>query len=106
MLKYDVEKVKFISINIDVKTFDRLIRITKKQGYTGVPSISTPIHLKEQLQEPNEFIRIKCHLYYLDFKVIEWKEQNNVIVIFFGELVDCNKGSMINRKVVYKKKGR
>lgn len=106
MLKYDVVKAKFLTINIDVKTFDRLIRITKKQGYTGIPSLEQPLHLKEKLEESNEFVRVKCHLYYLDFKVVQWVANEHTVTIVFGELIDCNKGSAINRKNNYKKKGR
>lgn len=108
MLKFDVERVKFLSINIDIKTFDRLIRTHKKQGYkiNGVPEIQTPLHYKEKLEQEHEFIRLKCHLYYLDFKVREWKAGEHTITIFFGELIDCNKGSAINRKNNYKKRGR
>jgi hypothetical protein len=130
MVKYDVEPVKFLSINIDVKTFDRLIRIKKGRGYSGVPSLVIPNHYHQKLIEENEFVRLKCHRYYLDFKILEWEEKNNnnfsefiklrekrnqyyfdfsnttVILISFGDLLDCNRGSEINRKNMYQKRRR
>lgn len=105
MLKYDVAPFKHLSINIDVKTFNRIMATAKKRGlYNGDPSLKVNISYWPRLSEPNEFIRLKCHLFYMDFKMISYIEIKGMIEITFGELIDYNHASELNRKNNYKKK--
>ncbi len=93
-----VTPVRYISIDIDVKTYNRVIRfITVGEGKSDIKVNKFFI---KRLEQPNEFIRLKCGEYYMDIKLKSFKPINNIIIICFGELIDCNKGSYIHKNQI------
>lgn len=80
-----VERVKFISLTINEKTFDSIL----KQKVPNILVENTPEWI-DKLQQPNEFIRFKQDDFYMDLRIIKILYKTP-ISIFIGEILDCNK---------------
>jgi hypothetical protein len=93
-----IEKVVFIPIDVDHKTYNRIIRVTTRgDGGTSDLIVEKEIYLKPLFQK-FEFVRLKCDGYYADIKVTTWKMEDQTIVISFGNLLDYNKAVIFKNK--------
>mgnify|MGYP001560162812 CR=1 FL=1 len=94
-----VERVKFLPINVDYKTYNRIIRVTTRDdGGASDLIVSKDLYL-EKLFEKNEFIRLKCDKYYADIKVKTWFMEDQTIVISFGALIDYSKAVIFPKDI-------
>lgn len=85
-----MEKAKFLTLNIDAKAYNRIIRVTKK-GDGGTSDLHISVSFFKQITEPLDFIRLKCQGCYADFKLNKWRKNDKEIIISFGDLIDHNK---------------
>lgn len=82
-----VERVKFISLTINEKTFDSIL----KHKIPNILVENTP-EWREKCQQPNEFIRFKQDEFYMDLRIVKISYKDP-ISIYIGEILDCNKVS-------------
>lgn len=93
-----VEKVKFLQIEVNHKTYNRIIRVsTRGDGGTSDLIVEKEVYLKK-LFEKNEFIRLRCEGHYADLKIHVWKAEDSTIVISFGDLIDYSKAVIFKNK--------
>lgn len=93
-----VEKVKFLQIEVNHKTYNRIVRVTtRNDGGTSDLIVEKEQYL-EKLFERFEFVRIKCDEHYADIKVSTWKMEDQTIVISFGVLIDYSKAVIFKNK--------
>lgn len=86
-----VEKVKFIQIDVDYKTYNRIVRVTtRNDGGTSDLIVEKKVYL-ERLWEKNEFLRLRCGEHYADLNIKSWLMEGQTIVIHFGNLIDYSK---------------
>jgi hypothetical protein len=84
-----IKTVTYLGIHIDVKSFYRINRLfTKNVGGDSVLII--PISYLDQLQRPNEFIRLKFEDYYMDLKLKKFIVNDSTIKLEFSEIIDYN----------------
>lgn len=92
-----ITKVKYISIQIDVKTYNRIVRVEKvKDG--GTSDLTINKWFLKRLNQHNDFVRLKCMEYYIDIKLKKFIFKDNQITISFGEIIDSNNTSRIIEK--------
>lgn len=96
-----VHQIKFISVPVDAKTYNRLMRAsgvgtTKFQVTTPILKVKSTGPFKAQLKEENEFLRIKCKEYYADFTIVKTIPNNLTISIILGTLIDSNRKHYID----------
>ncbi len=97
----NITPIIYISIDIDIKTYNRIIRFITIG--VGKSDIKVSKFFDKSLQRPNEFARLKCGKYYMDVKIKNFAPINNVIIITFYNLIDTNKRTVIDRYSRYKK---
>ncbi len=95
-----IKPVKFLKIEIDQRTYNRIIRfVTKSVGGTSdlyfMCDKSIADKFKQRLNEPNEFIRLKHADYYIDLTIDKFKITNFHITISFGKALDFNRTRFI-----------
>lgn len=92
-----IQKVKYISIQIDVKTYNRIVRVsTVNDG--GTSDIQVSKWFLKRLNQDNDFVRLKCEQYYIDIKLKKFAQIENFIKLSFGEIIDSNNTSRIIEK--------
>lgn len=92
-----IQKVKYVSIQIDVKTYNRIVRVeTVKDG--GTSDIQINKWFLKRLNQNNDFVRLKCMEYYIDIKLKKFILKDNQITLSFGEIIDSNNTSRIIEK--------
>lgn len=92
-----IQKVKYVSVQIDVKTYNRIVRVEKvKDG--GTSDIVISRWFLKRLNQDNDFVRLKCDEYYIDIKLKKFILINNQITLSFGEIIDSNNTSRIIEK--------
>jgi hypothetical protein len=88
---------RFFEIDVDAKTYNRVVRVaTRKDGGTS-DIIITKEHIKLLIQ-PNKFIRVRCGEYYADFKEDTFIIKKDSIKICFGEIIDHNKAVIFTKE--------
>jgi len=85
-----VERVKFLQIDVDYKTYNRIVRVTTRND-GGTSDLIISIDFRKQLFEPNEFLRLRCGEHYADLKISKFEEESKTIVVHFGTLIDHSK---------------
>lgn len=92
-----IQKVRYVSIQIDVKTYNRIVRVEKvKDG--GTSDIQINKWFLKRLNQDNDFVRLKCDEYYIDIKIKKFVLINNQITLSFGDIIDSNNTSRIIEK--------
>jgi hypothetical protein len=92
-----IQKVRYVSIQIDVKTYNRIVRVEKvKDG--GTSDIQVSKWFLKRLNQDNDFVRLKCDKYYIDIKLKKFILIENLITISFGDIIDSNNTSRIIEK--------
>ena len=95
-----IRPVKFIKIEIDQRTYNRIIRfVTKSVGGTSdlyfMCDKQIASKFKKRLSEPNEFIRLVHEDYYIDLTMEKFTIKNYYITISFGKALDFNRTRFI-----------
>lgn len=95
-----ITPVKFIKIEIDQRTYNRIIRfVTKSVGGTSdlyfMCDKRMAAKFRKRLQEPNEFIRLVHEEYYIDLTLDKFVIKNYYITISFGKALDFNRTRFI-----------
>jgi len=95
-----VEKVKYLTVFIDVKTYNRIVRVvTVNDG--GTSDIEVSKWFLKRLEQENDFARLKCDKYYIDIHIKSFKlKDTGAINICFGSVIDSNNLSRIIVKQV------
>lgn len=96
-----INKAKYVSIAIDVKTYNRVVRVINV-GDGGTSDIEVAKWYLKRLQKDNEFVRLKCKEYYIDIRINSFKEipstiprRQGTIIISLGDIIDSNNLSRI-----------
>lgn len=104
-----IQKSRFININIDIKTYNRVVRVMTV-GDGGTSDIEINKWFLKRLEQDNEFVRLKCLEYYIDVKIHSFKEIDKkiksdtgtritrVIIVSLGDIIDSNNLSRIIQK--------
>jgi len=91
--------VVHLAIIVDNKTFHKFARtanksLTPKHSLTLTNEINIYI---EKLNLPNEFVRLKCHDYYIDMTIKDILIKEKQIIIQFTKIIDYNTTKYIQR---------
>ena len=82
--------VKYLSIDIDVKTYNRIIRfyVHNEESNIGISDLVISTDYWDQVCRPNEFVRIKCNEHYADLTLLGFRKNDKMIVLKFDKLID------------------
>lgn len=85
--------VKFILINLDTKTFNRILRFIRcnEGGGTDIKLSIEDFFTKCTPGISYEFIRLKHGEYYIDIKLIRLVHSLNFVTLSFGKVIDYNR---------------
>jgi len=89
-----IQKVRYVSIEIDVKTYNRIVRVHKVND-GGTSDIQVSKWFLKRLNQDNDFVRLKCDKYYIDIKLKKFILIDKLITLSFGDIIDSNNTSRI-----------
>ena len=85
--------VKYLSIELDIKQFNSVIRFIRCQEGAGT-SVKIKLDKFKEIYCPKasyEFVRLKNGEYYVDIKLVKISCQIDVVTLFFGKVIDYNR---------------
>lgn len=88
-----IERVKYLSIELDIKQFNSVTRFIRCQEGAGTCVRIKLEKFKEiySLKVFYEFVRLKNGEYYVDIKLIKITCQVDVVTLIFGKAIDYNR---------------